>query len=794
MLKNYFKSAWRQLVKNKLFSAVNIIGLSTGLASIMALSLLIYQYVTTNDNLKGIDQMYYLKTDAPGGNQFTQTVYPLLGEIVKECPEVKAATHIQQWNYPWLKYKNKEFQENTDFVDTGYFKVFQFPFKYGDPSTALKDKFSIVLSDEMAQKFFGDINPIGKIITADDTMQLTVTGVLKHVPSNCTINPTIILPTAILESNPGFKQGADWYNTFASNYLRLQKNSNPKKLDAEIASIVKSNYTPEEKDSKVFAIPFNKILQEQSNLIGVIIKGAIGAGMFILLIILVNLINLNTAGMYSRSKEVAVRQMIGGSRKNVITQFCFENGLVVFISVLFAWLLFSLLLLPVINGMIKDKWGEIETGIAKDYPLIILFAGIGILFTIIAASLPALKLATVKVTDAVKGKITSNNYKGSKLRNAFITVQFVLAITLICVAIVFNRQMSYMKSSSLGFNKDNVAVVNLDLAFRDQKSADARFESILNDLKNNPHVKSVSTNGVVPTAYDQNYNSYIDPATNKDVSLRQEPADAGYISTYQIPIIQGKNFNDALAASEKNAVLINRSAMDAFGWKDAVGKQIKAKGEGSTTYTVIGVMENFHYEGLQNHIEPIVQWYGGKPGLENRYLSIRVGAGYMKPVMNQLEQAFKTMPSRRDFSYELMSDKVGQQYALLDSILKVTHYIALLTILIAAMGMFGLISLFAKQRVKEIGIRKVLGASVAGIVKLLSKDFLLLVGIAIIIASPLAWYIMNNWLQDFAYRINIKFWMFFMAGLIAILMIIITVSFQAIKAATANPVRSLRSE
>ncbi|MGH2647752.1 MAG: ABC transporter permease, partial [Ginsengibacter sp.] len=460
----------------------------------------------------------------------------------------------------------------------------------------------------------------------------------------------------------------------------------------------------------------------------------------------------------------------------------------------FAWMLFSLVLLPNINDLIKDKYGEIETDIAKDYPLIMLFAAIGILFTIVAASMPALKLVSIKVTDAVKGKISSNSYKGSAIRNIFITIQFVLAITLICVAIIFNRQMSYMKSSSLGFNKDNVAVVNLGLAFRDQKSAGARFESILNDLKNNSHVKGISTNGVVPTAYDQNYNNYIDAATSKEVGLRQEPADAGYVSTYKIPIVQGKNFNDELAASEKNAVLINRSAMDAFGWKDAVGKQIKAKGEEGEAYTVIGVMENFHYQDLQNNIEPLIQWYSGKPNLENRYLSIRTDAGEMKPVMNQLEQAFKEMPSRRSFSYELISDKVDKQYALLDGILKVTNYIAMLTILIAGMGMFGLISLFAKQRVKEIGIRKVLGASVAGIVRLLSKDFLLLVGIAIVLATPIAWYIMNNWLQDFAYRIDISWWMFFMAGVIAILIALITISFQSIKAAIANPVNSLRSE
>ncbi len=794
MFKNYFKTAWRQLVKNKLFTTVNIVGLSTGLASIMTLSVLIYQYVTANSNLKDMGQMYYLKTKgADGGNGSTSTVYPLLGAIVRTSPEVQAATHIQNWYYPWLKYGDKEFQDRTDFVDTGYFGVFKFPFRDGDPATALSNKFSIVLSEEEAYKFFGDANPVGKVITADDTMQLTVTGVLKHVPTNSVIRPDIILPVTILEDNPDFVQGANWYNTFAREYLRLKKGSDVKKLDAQIASIVKSNYAPEQKNSTVFAVPFSKIMQEQSSIIGVVIKGAIGAGIFILLIILVNLVNLNTAGMFSRGKEVAVRQMIGGNKKNIIFQFCVENGLIVFISVLFACLLFSLVLLPGVNSLIEGKFGEIETGFLKDYPLVILFACIGIIFTIVAASLPAVKLATLKVTDAVKGKLSSGQYKSSVVRNIFITVQFVLAITLICVAIILNRQMSYMKSSALGFNKDNVAVVNMDLAYRDPKTAEVRFQSILNDLKNNPHVKSVSSNEVVPTGFWQNYNNYYDPATSKEVHMRQEPADAGFTTTYQIPIIQGKNFDDQLAPSEKGAVLINRKAMKAFGWKNAIGKQLKAKGD-DETYTVIGVMEDYHYDDLENKIEPLVQWYGGKASLGHKYLSVRTDPGYVKPVMSELEKELKPIPKKRDFTYEYMSDKVDRQYALLDGILKVTNYIALLTILIAGLGMFGLISLFAKQRVKEIGIRKVLGASIGGIVQLLSVNFLLLVGIAVIIAAPIAWYVMNNWLQDFAYRINISWWMFALGGLVAIFIALLTVSFQSIRAAMTNPVESLRTE
>ncbi|HVX49473.1 MAG TPA: FtsX-like permease family protein, partial [Chitinophagaceae bacterium] len=414
-------------------------------------------------------------------------------------------------------------------------------------------------------------------------------------------------------------------------------------------------------------------------------------------------------------------------------------------------------------------------------------------FTIIAASVPAIKLATVKITDAVKGKIVSGNYKSSSVRSVFIVIQFTLAITLIAVTIILNRQISFMKSSALGFNKDNIAVINLDLAFKDPKIANARFASLVEELKNNPHVKAVSVNGEIPTAYWDNYNTFYDPATGKEVQMRQAPADAGYLTTYQIPVIQGKNFDDRLTSSQEHGVLLNRTAINALGWKDAVGKTLRAKGD-NTNYTVIGVTEDFNYRDLQGSIEPLIHWYGGKPSINKSYLSISIQPGYVQAIVQHLAQEFKSMPARREFSYEMMSDKVDKQYALFDGLLKISNYVALLTVLIASMGMFGLIALFARQRVKEIGIRKVLGASVAGIVRLLSKEFLMLVGISILVASPAAWYIMNKWLMDFAYRIDVKWWMFAAAGIIAVLIALATISYQAVKAAMANPVKSLRTE
>ncbi len=794
MFLNYFKTAYRLLLKNKLFTVVNLVSLSTGLASIMTLAILVYQNMTRDHIFKELGQMYYLKTFPPGGGSYMQTTYPLLGEMAKQCPELEGATHIQSWYYPWLKSGDKEFQETTSFVDTGFFKVFPFEFKYGNQESALKDRYSVVLSEEIARKFFGNENPIGKIISCDDTLQLRVRGVLSQIPSNSTIRPSVLLPTALLESNPDFSSSADWYNSFAENYIKLKKGSNPKSLDARIESIVKLNYQNENKKNRVLAIPFSRIGEENGQTNMTIIKGSIGAAIFILLIILVNLINLNAATMYSRAKEVAVRQMIGGTKKNIVIQFCIENGLIVFSSLILAWIMFTMLLLPQVNGILKDKFGEISTRIEKDYPLIIFFTGLGLIVSILAASLPAWKLAALKIVDTVKGKLSFGNFSNHGIRNTFITIQFVLAITLICVTIILNRQVKYMKVASLGFSKENVAVGNMDMAWRDPKAAGAHFQSMLDQVRKNPHVRGVSTNFIVPTAYWDNFNTYYDPETNQEVHLRKAGADAGYFTTYDVRFVQGRNFDDALAATEKGGVILNLAAVKALGWNNAIGKHLRQKGSDVQTYTVIGVTNDFQYGSLQNAVGPLIHEYNGKASIGYQWLSIRTDPGYAKPIMDQLAQEFKTIPSRRDFSYEMMSDKVDNQYLLLSGILKVTNYIAILTILIASMGMFGLIALFSKLRIKEIGIRKVLGASESSIVKMLSRDFIILVGLAILIATPLSYYIMSNWLNDFDYRIQIRWWMFALSGLLAIVIAIVTLSLQALKAAHANPVDSLRSE
>jgi putative ABC transport system permease protein len=456
------------------------------------------------------------------------------------------------------------------------------------------------------------------------------------------------------------------------------------------------------------------------------------------------------------------------------------------------FLFFLYILLPQVNKTIGSRFGELAFDLRHDYPVVVLFGGISLMVILVAGGYPAMHLTSVKVTDALKGKLVGKI--GNSLgRNVFIGVQFVLAVVVICVAIVFNAQIRYMKSAALGFNKENVIVANLDLAFKDPKLAESRFTSILNSLRENPYVKSISTTGVIPTAYWHNYNNYEDVETGKKVNLRQTAMDAGYAETFQIPVVSGRNFNIDLSAAEEKSIMLNQTAAKAFGWINPVGKQIKSSG-GNDVYTVVGVLNDFHYEDLQQPIGPLLHGYSGKPNIKNKYLSVRIDGRHTKSIVAQLEKEFKAIPARRPFTYQFMSDLVDEQYALLTGILKITNYVALLTILIACMGMFGLISIFARRRTKEIGIRKVLGASVGNLASLVSKDFIKVVLLAIVIAIPAAVWLMQKWLEDFAYRVGMQWWMFALGSLIAMLIAVLTVSLQAIKAAQANPVISLRTE
>ncbi|SDE14360.1 ABC transporter permease [Niabella drilacis] len=798
MIRNYLKTAWRQFKKNKLTTGISVTALVLGFSTVMVLAAMVYQFKTADSQFAHRDNMYYLRSvPKEGGLGGMQTTYPLLGEIVKTCPQVVAASHYQQWYQPWLKNGQHEIQDNTTaFVDTAFLKVFPFPLKYGNRESALAGKFSIVLSEENAEKLFGNENPLGKTIAADDTTLLTVTGVLQHIPGNTSIKPGVLLTTAFLEDSPGFKDNVNWYNGFAVNYLRIRPGTDMMALETAINKIVRLNYSKERQWEQVIIRPFSRHFADNADEVGKsVVTGSLGTILFILTILVVNLINLNAGNLYRRAKEVAVKKIVGGSKRGIIVQFFTENLLVVFVSLALAVLFSYFLLVPFINSTFGARFGDMEFSLNRDYPLVLLFLLLAFVIAAIVAVLPAIRMLSLKISDAVKGKIVSGGGRTAYVRNIFITLQFLLSVIIIYVAIILARQLNYMKAGSLGFNKGDVAVVDLDLAFKDPKTASSRFNVILNKLRNHADVKSFSVNRFIPTAYGYNTNAFVDRSAQKEVWMFQGGADAGYFQTYDIPVSEGRPFDNSAADSiETRNVIINKAAEKAFGWTNAVGRQIIPK-SGGPSYTIIGVTNDFVFQNFPGKVEPLIHYYTGKQALEGAaFLSLNIAKGKAQPVLSMLEKEFKEMPGKRAFNYDFISDRVSKQYQMLDSILKMTQYAGFITIFIAAIGMLGLITILLRLKVKEIGVRKILGGSVAGIATLLSKSFLVMVMIASVVSVPLASLIMGAWLQHFTYRITISWWMFLGGALMTLLVALITVGTQTIKAAMANPVKSLRSE
>ena len=794
MLKNHIKISLRNLWKNKLLSTLNLLGLSIGIGSVLTLIFSVYAYYNADSNIEDQENIYYLKTITTGGDSYTETPYPLLKEIVKASPEVITATHMQGWSSMWLEYGELELQEEPVYAESEFFQVFSLPFKYGEPETALDKKYSIVLTNKVSRKIFGEKNPVGEVLKANDSLNLTVTGVLEPISPYSAFRVGVLMPTKLLEDYPSFIARADWSDSFTLNFFRLRPTTNITQFESHIEKLVKKNYSDPSTISAIKAMPFKGMRTDSIPVVDTIISGSIAASVFVLLIVLINLLNLNASMMFRRTKDIAVRKILGGSKKNILVQVCIENGILVFASILISALLFLGLLLPKLNDIYGADFGRISFTVANDYPVILYAIALGLLVTLVVGILPTLRFISVPISTGIKGKIDAikSNFF---VRNLFIVLQFAIAIIFICVAIILNSQIGFMKNAPLGFNKEHVIVGNINLEYKNEELASSKFNDILDKLNANPYVKSVTVSDAVPSDYNFNYTPFYNPETGNEVRTRYARTDDRYLKTLEIPLAMGRDFDENLDQGEDHPVIINRTALKALGWKSIEGKRLKVKGSTTSGNPVVGVMEDFHYQDMQNTVEPLVHYYLEKNTLTyQRFLSIRIAEGHEKSIQELITSGFGNIASRRDYQQEYLTDKVSAQYRLIEGMLKTVNVVALLTIFISCLGMFGLISFMAKRRVKEIGIRKVLGAGILKIIVLLSKEYIVLVCIAAIIAFPIAWYVMNAWLMDFAYSITLQWWMFALSGLITLLITSFTVGIQAVKSATANPVKSLKME
>lgn len=794
MLKNHLKVSLRNLWKNKMLSTLNLLGLSIGIGSVLTLIFSVYAYYTADAFLEDQDNIYYVKTVTTTGDTFISTSFGLLDEITRTSPEVIAGTHLHGWGNLWLEHGESELQEQTNYVEKEFFDVFSLPLKYGDTKTALQEKHSIILTDKVSKKMFGEKNPIGERIIADDSLNLTVTGVLAPISPYSSFRLGVVLSNEILKDNPGFIANTGWDNSFTPTFLHVRPDTDIAQLEKRIFELVKTNYPDPEKFAGIKAMPHADMRMDNIPVVKTIINGSIAAAFFVLLIVLVNLLNLNASTMVRRTKDIAVRKILGSSKKSVVVQFCMENGILVFLSILISGFLFLAILLPQLNTIYGADFGEINFTLANDYPVVLYAIGLGVIVTLVVGVLPTLRFISIPVSKGIKGKldVAKSNFI---FRNAFVILQFSIAILFICVAIILNNQIGYMKSAPLGFEKENVIVGNIDLEYKNKESAASNIEAILNKLNANPFVKSASTSQAVPSDYKRQYTDFYEASKEKFVKFRRSYTDEGYLKTLEIPLVAGRDFSQNLDAGDANSVIINKTAMKALGWNSIEGKRLKGKNDESAGLPVVGVMDDFHYQDMQNTVEPLVHYYRSTKDLDaHRFLSVRVIPGHEKEIQKMIASEFSGIETRRMFEAKLLTEKVSSQYNLIEGMLKTVNVVALLTIFISCLGMFGLISFMAKRRIKEIGIRKVLGAGVLKIVVLLSKDYIILVGIAALIAFPLTWFSMNAWLGSFAYSITIQWWMFALGGLITLLITSFTLGIQAVKSASANPVKSLRTE
>ncbi|XWW43861.1 ABC transporter permease [Fibrella sp. USSR17] len=794
MLRNYIKIALRNLWQNRLLSGINVLGLSVGLACVVVLVLFAQKCLTWDQFHTKLDRLYYVQTTNADGQTYNQTVYPILDQLMRDYPEIETGTHIQGWNQPWIQYGDKNVQHRTTYVDSTFFDVFSFGLKSGNPATALQNKRSIVLSEGVAQNLFGDVEPVGKTVILDDKQPYTVTGVLNKIPSNSSQQFEVLLPAANLMDDPGFRSNADWYNTFASVFIVLKPGAEKARLEAKLPQLVKRHFSDEAQNQHLKLGAYKDFIHVENPSFSGLINGALIIAAFLLLIIGINMVNLNTASALPRAKEVAVRQVVGATRQLVLNQFWVESGLVVLVSLVLSWLFANYYLVPGFNHM-RDGRMQLDISLADDYPTILSVLGVALAVAIVAGTYPALYLMGLNVTESVKGKISASPQKGRLRQNGLIVLQFTLAIIFMLGTIGMREQIQYMKQADLGYDQANLLVFKTDLAYRNETAAISQGQVILDRLRQNPNVVSFTSSDVTPVGYQNNFNSYYPEGDEvKKVHIRHGSGAVGYTETYRIPMIEGRNFSDATPAdSANNAVVINESAMRAFGWKTAVGKRLRQLNN-EQVFTIIGVTKDYHYLSLKDKVEPLVQWYPGRQRLNN-FLTVRLtNQSKAASLIRELEADFKKIPARRSLSYVYISDELAKNYQAIDNIWRMIGFVTLVAILIACAGIFGLISLVAKRRTKEIGVRKVLGASVLSITTLLSSDFLKLVALAILIASPIGWWLGGKMLNYFAYHTAIQWWYVALAGLLAVTIALVSVVFQAVKAAMANPVNSLRTE
>jgi putative ABC transport system permease protein len=807
MLQNYFTIAWRNLVRNKAFSAINIIGLSIGLATCLLISLFVLDelsYDRFNTKAGQIVRVVFKGTSAGGKMNEAHVMPPTAQTLKADYPEVLDATRIRMGGSPVITVADRTFRDAAVmFADANFFQVFTLPMQKGDAQTALSRPNTAVISQTLARNYFGDQDPMGKIITMK-TWKTTyqVTGVMDNVPTNSHFHADLLLSMASLPE----AKSTSWMTSEFFTYLVLPEGYDYKQLEAKLPQVVEKYMGPQLQQSMgmtlaqfrqkgndigLYLQPLTDIhlrsdfaydLSPSGNMQYVYMSGAIA--LFILLIACINFMNLSTAGAAKRAKEVGIRKVLGSAKQALTVQFLVESLLLTAIALLLA-LGLVYLALPAFNELAEKKLTMNVTTAPWLLPGLLMF---GLLVGLLAGSYPAFFLSSFKPISVLKGVRFRGSRNSISLRSGLVVVQFFISITLIVSTTVVYRQLSYIQGKKLGYNKEQVLVLSETWLLGKKEDV------FRNQLMQDSRVVNVSTSGYLPAGPGNNNNFFVYPESQSTriVKTLRYDVDYNYLPTLGIQLAAGRNFSKTYG-TDSTGIILNETAARTLGWaKNALGHTVsRANNEGKiATYRVIGVVKDFHFKSLHEPISPLVMVLGNTGGTVIAKVKAKDIAGLLASLKTQWNQFTTDAP----FTYAFLDERFNATYRAEQKTGLILGIFAGLTIFVACLGLFGLATFMAEQRTKEIGVRKVLGASVPGIVGLLSKDFLKLVGVALLLAVPVAWYVMNQWLQNFAYKIDIEWWMFALAGILAVGIALLTVSVQSVKAALMNPVKSLKTE
>jgi putative ABC transport system permease protein len=808
MFKNYIKTAFRSLYKNKGFTAINILGLALGLATCVVIVLYVVDELSYDRYSTKSERIFRVNADLKLGENrkdYAVTMPPLAKTLVAEFPYVEDAVRLKNAYTMHAKKGDVNIIENrVAFADPQLFNVFTLPMISGDAKTALAEPNSVVLTESTAKKYFDKTDVVGQMMVLNDNQNFKITGVIKDVPKNSHFNFDFFLSMATWADS----RSNAWLRNDYSTYVLLKDAKDVKKLAGSLDAFllkmsgdqmkneIGMSYADFEKSGSYFRLNLTPLtdIHLKSNRIGELAANSTtqyvyifsAVAIFILLIACVNFMNLSTARSSNRAREVGVRKVLGSPRKYLVAQFLSESIMITFFATVIA-LFAAVALLPLFNQLAGKNIAITQATLLWLLPV---SAVIVLVVGSLAGSYPAFFLSAFQPIDVLKGKLSAG-FKGGGLRSFLVVFQFGISVFLIIGTLVIKNQLSFIQTTNLGYNRNQVLVIQNPYELNKATNA------FKNELSQLPGVTSATMTGFIPVSNYRSTSIYFKDATldqKNSIFPQSWEVDADWIPTLGMKMAAGRNFSkDRL--SDSGAVIINEAAAKFLGYKNPLNqtlyKSLGGKTELSNTkkYQVIGVMKDFHFSSLHEKIEPLII----RLGENNGAISLRVNTKNLPALMSQIKEKWASL-SAVQMNYSFMDQDFDALYRAEQRVGTIFIVFTSLAIIIACLGLFGLTAYAAEQRTKEIGIRKVLGANVTVIVSMLSKDFIKLVLIAILIASPLAWYMMHLWLQDFAYRVSIQWWVLAGAACAALLIAFVTISFQSIKAALANPVNSLRSE